>query len=92
MALLYGRAGRLTAKNGGFRPGQYFSKYDEDSSGELDVKECGRLFADLGEKVSVETIRMIIDTKGVPTAARPCPAPRPARARRGERTWVSARG
>ena len=22
MALLYGRAGRLTAKNGGFRPGQ----------------------------------------------------------------------
>ena len=23
MALLYGRAGRLTAKNGGFRPGQY---------------------------------------------------------------------
>ena len=23
MALLYGRAGRLTAKNGGFRPGQW---------------------------------------------------------------------
>jgi hypothetical protein len=23
MALLYGRAGRLTAKTGGFRPGQY---------------------------------------------------------------------
>ena len=23
MALLYGRAGRLTAENGGFRPGQY---------------------------------------------------------------------
>ena len=23
MALLYGRAGRLTAQNGGFRPGQY---------------------------------------------------------------------
>jgi hypothetical protein len=23
MALLYGRAGRFTAKNGGFRPGQY---------------------------------------------------------------------
>ena len=23
MVLLYGRAGRLTAKNGGFRPGQY---------------------------------------------------------------------
>jgi hypothetical protein len=23
MALLYGRAGRLTAKNGGFRPGQF---------------------------------------------------------------------
>jgi hypothetical protein len=24
MALLYGRAGRLTAKNGGFRPGQCY--------------------------------------------------------------------
>jgi hypothetical protein len=26
MELLYGRAGRLTAKNGGFRPGQWFLK------------------------------------------------------------------
>jgi hypothetical protein len=26
MAILYGRAGRLTAKNGGFRPGQYSEK------------------------------------------------------------------
>ena len=25
MGLLYGRAGRLTAKNGGFRPGQWLS-------------------------------------------------------------------
>jgi hypothetical protein len=24
MAFLYGRAGRLTSKNGGFRPGQFF--------------------------------------------------------------------
>ena len=27
MAFLYGRTGRLTAKNGGFRPGQGFKKY-----------------------------------------------------------------
>jgi hypothetical protein len=25
MVLLYGRAGRLTAENGGFRPGQYYT-------------------------------------------------------------------
>jgi hypothetical protein len=29
MALLYGRAGRLTAKNGGFRPGQYFKEMND---------------------------------------------------------------
>jgi hypothetical protein len=27
MARLYGRAGRLTAKNGGFWPGQYLPQY-----------------------------------------------------------------
>jgi hypothetical protein len=33
MGLLYGRAGRLTAENGGFRPGQY------ERIG-MDGKEC----------------------------------------------------
>ena len=28
MGLLYGRAGRLTAENGGFRPGQWFNCSD----------------------------------------------------------------
>ena len=34
MALLYGRAGRLTAKNGGFRPGQYASPTPGDAATE----------------------------------------------------------
>ena len=29
MGLLYGRAGRLTAKNGGFRPGQWLEEKDK---------------------------------------------------------------
>ena len=29
MVLLYGRAGRLTARNGGFRPGQFSRKFDD---------------------------------------------------------------
>jgi hypothetical protein len=38
MALLYGRAGRLTTKNGGFRPGQYLI-----GSGIFPNKEAGTL-------------------------------------------------
>ena len=38
MALLYGRAGRLTAKNGGFRPGQSEYKADGACLGQCD---CG---------------------------------------------------
>ena len=45
MALLYGRAGRLTAKNGGFRPGQYHCEceagaYFGSGFSCLPVREC----------------------------------------------------
>jgi hypothetical protein len=33
MGLLYGRAGRLTAENGGFRPGQFCSTATQRGSG-----------------------------------------------------------
>ena len=33
MGLLYGRTGRLTAQNGGFRPGQWIEKLDGYGSG-----------------------------------------------------------
>jgi hypothetical protein len=34
MAFLYGRAGRLTAQNGGFRPGQFDVAYADGDAGE----------------------------------------------------------
>ena len=38
MVVLYGRAGRLTAQNGGFRPGQYMNFTAVHADGELDAE------------------------------------------------------
>ena len=43
MGLLYGRAGRLTAENGGFRPGQY--KYEDPGCALKDLS-CTRTSPD----------------------------------------------
>ena len=40
MAFLYGRAGRLTAKNGGFRPGQSYNVYPMSSHCTPRVQNC----------------------------------------------------
>jgi hypothetical protein len=46
MALLYGHAGRLTAKNGGFRPGQAKGAGDKPTmSGKLSFKEFAKFGA-----------------------------------------------
>jgi hypothetical protein len=60
MGLLYGRAGRLTAKNGGFRPGQNLQQLHvrEVPGGDvLNVREGEAAAVDLDQDASVITRR-----------------------------------
>jgi hypothetical protein len=41
LGLLYGRAGRLTAENGGFRPGQYMMPHGVPSAGDWALDRYG---------------------------------------------------
>ena len=60
MALLYGRAGRLTAKNGCFRPGQMQKELEESQGQLIEAKAAGR---DLEAQLEAGIARMAADTQ-----------------------------
>ena len=60
MGLLYGCAGRLTAKNGCFRPGQMQKELEESQGQLIEAKAAGR---DLEAQLEAGIARMAADTQ-----------------------------